>query len=135
MQYLVDGFVWRCAGERPAARRQLVKHDAETEDIRAIVQWFAECLLGRHIRNGAGHRIAACPVRGLNAGSKILAKQSLRETEIEDLRHSAGGHHDISRFDVAMDDAKGMGSIESLRDLNGNPGALAGCHRPTAHEI
>ena len=42
----------------------------------------------------------------------------LGQPEIEDLGLDAGGHEDVGRLDVSVDDAVGVGGIQRVRNLN-----------------
>ena len=45
------------------------------------------------------------------------APRHFRQPEIEDLRLTAFGHHDVRRFDVAMNDPLRVRGIERIGDL------------------
>ncbi len=49
---------------------------------------------------------------------RITLRSQLRQTKIENLRVTSFRHKDIGRLDVAVDDACGVGSIQSIGDLN-----------------
>ena len=63
-------------------------------------------------------------VHRLGIGSGDLARRGrrgrdLRQSEIQNLCVSALGDEDVSRLDVAVDDALGVGGIERVGDLDG----------------
>src|SRR5262249_13523309 len=51
-------------------------------------------------------------------GSGTSARTQLRQAEIQDLGVTALGHEDVRRLDIAVNDAGGMRSIESIRNVN-----------------
>jgi len=42
---------------------------------------------------------------------------ALRQAEIEDLHRAAGGHHDVRRFQIAMNDASRVRAVQRLDDV------------------
>ena len=45
-------------------------------------------------------------------------RRNLGQAEVENLGVTAIGHEDIRGLDVAMDNAAGVGRVESIRDLD-----------------
>ena len=82
------------------------KHDPRREDIGAAIDGPLLHLLGRHVGNLALH----LPLLG-----RLDARDRLRDTKVEDLRHAIRAHHDVVGRDVAMDDVEG--STELIRRL------------------
>src|SRR5271157_574602 len=61
-----------------------------------------------------------CLVRGCACSLPgSLCEAHLRQAEVENLGVSALGYENIGGLDVAMDDARVMGSVQRLGDVNG----------------
>ena len=95
----------RRSGERLMARRHLVEHGAKAEDVGPRVEAAAFGLLGRHVAGRAIHVPSSVAARRRSSrrdasdGSSSLARpKSSTLTALV-------GHHDIGRFQIAMDDA------------------------------
>lgn len=100
--------------ERELAGDHAVKDDAERVDVGAAVDAMALSLrlFGRHVVGRAGDLAAGAPV---HAG----AGRAEREAEVHedgDVRLTAARHDDVGRFDVAVDDALGVGGGEPVGD-------------------
>ncbi len=112
------------AAEGQLSGRHLVKHDAERKQIGACVKGLRPDLLRRHIGDRAER--ASGLVRWVGSASEtvtvivfrrmteLLAAEILASPKVEDFRHAAFGNEDVSRLDVAMHDASGMGSGQSV---------------------
>jgi len=106
--------------ERAPARRHLIQHAPEREDVGALVRGLAGHLLRAHVAHRAHHRArirhaeqrppVGCLVAGIRCGLS-------REAEVEDLHASVCGDEDVLRLDVAMNDAPVMGSGETVGDV------------------
>ena len=117
----------RVAPERTPARQHFVQHDAEGEDVRAMVSRKAAHLLRGHVADGAEDRVrrrcspsTASPVA--RAGRGRVGLRELGETEVEDFDALVGGDEDVFRLQVAMDDAlvvrggKPAGELHRVRE-------------------
>jgi hypothetical protein len=103
-----DGVV---AEERRPPRDHLVEHRAERVEIGARFGGSAECLLGRHVRDGADHHAFDGEARAI-AGD--------REAEVAELRRAVGGQPDVARLHVAVDDAGVVRVLEGPADFAGD---------------
>ena len=74
-----------------------------------MVDRLAEDLLGRHVGGGANDHS--------RTGQPAVAGK-LGDAEVEDLDLAVPGDHQVGRFDVAMDDALGVGAGKPRRDLD-----------------
>ena len=112
----------RVAVERPRAGDHLVEHDAEGEDVRAVVDGAPLGLLGRHVGGGAEdhalHGQCASVVSRLTSGPGAGLLAQLGETEVEDLDVLVVGDHDVAGLEVAVDQATLVGRPERLGDLH-----------------
>jgi hypothetical protein len=104
--------------KRPAARRRLVEHRADGEDVRPMVGGFALDLFRSHVGDGAeddplasliAHRQGA----GMGVGG-FLRRGQLGQPEIQHLGEAVRGHHDVFRLEVAVHDAGGMRFCQPL---------------------
>jgi len=130
----------RCgSGERLFSGSHFVEHDAEGEQVSAGIERLAERLFGRHVgdgaHGGAGLRELKFEVRGVgrcgiarsgvgrscveHAGGGAGTFGNFRESKVENLGVTALGHEDVRGFDVAVNDAAGVGGVESVHDFNG----------------
>ena len=57
------------------------------------------------------------------------SRNKFSETKVKDLGVAAAGHEDIGGFDVAMDNALGVGSVERIRDFDGELQQKVGLER------
>ncbi len=107
------------AAERPSTRRHLVHHDAEGEDVGALIQRLRFDLFGRHVRHG--------PEDGPGAGEPLLGDHVLdideprafalgspRQTEVENLHEALARHHDVHGGEVAVGDVLVMSGGEGI---------------------
>ena len=92
------------AAERTGARKQLVEHHTEGEDVGAAVELFAADLLGRHVLRAADHRAGAGQLDGL-----VL---QFGDAKVGDFGFPFGAEQDVARFDVAVDDVAMPGVVE-----------------------
>ena len=58
-------------------------------------------------------------VRRFDLARRTTRRRELRQPEIENLGVSAFGYKNIRWLDIAMDDALDVGSIQSIRNFNG----------------
>ncbi len=90
-------------GEHP------VEHDAEGEEIRALVHLPLAELLG-------GHEVGAAEDL---VGLGHLRADDVRDAEVHDLGAPVGGDHDVRRLQVAVDDALRVRVLERVEALPG----------------
>ena len=113
----------RSALERTLPAGHLVQHDAEREDVRAVIHRAPGDLLGRHVGHRAHHdplarlqeRLVRCHVlRTCRTGTCSTHRRTshashcrtqFREAEVEHLDAAVGGDHDVGRLEIAVDDA------------------------------
>ena len=81
--------------EGELARGGLVQHDAQRVDVAGGREIFALGLFRRDVVGGAQH-----------SGRFVVQRESLRpgDAEVHHLHVAIGLHHDVLRFDVAVDD-------------------------------
>ena len=110
------------SGEGGLPGDQLVEHDAEREEIGAMVELEPERLLGAHVARRAEH-LAELGARRGALGARAVRLGHAGDAEIEDLGGPAAiAEHDVRRLDVAVDDAEPVGIIERAGDLGADPG-------------
>jgi hypothetical protein len=103
---------------RVLPRQHLLEDDTEGEDVAALVDGLAPCLLRCHERRRAEHH--ARPRLHCRGGGRIARRvgvERLGEPEVEDLELAAACHEEIRRLEVAMDDVLLVGGGESVRGL------------------
>jgi len=110
-----------------AARRHLVEHDTEGENVAARVEVPALRLLGRHVGDRSDGRAGARQLllardrgreRGVGALPPALARDQLGEAEVEHFRLAPRGHEDVGGLDVAVDDPLRVSGVERVGDLD-----------------
>ena len=109
--------------ERPAARRHLVEHGAEGEQVAARVGRLPLELLRCHVLHRPDHR----PFGGQRAGVRRCGREagdprrrfrvSPRQPEVEELGAGAG-QHDVAGLEVAVDDPLPVRRVERAGDLD-----------------
>ncbi len=119
----VQDFDRVAAAERRAARDHLVEHDAEAEDVGAVVGDLAARLLGRAVAHRAvGHADlgdgVVRPRRRRALRLRVVGDQQLGEAEVEDARLPVRSHDDVGGLEVAVDDAGGVSDRERVGDLD-----------------
>ncbi len=95
----------RLCVERRPAREQLVEDGSQPIDVgrRADQRRTPAGLLRRHVA-GSAHELAA-------TGRIGPIVEPLGQAEIRDLEHSAGGHQDVGRLQVAVNDSALVGGV------------------------
>ena len=92
-RFVMKDGVQRVAGghalERRESRQHLVKDDAKTEDVGAMVDAKTARDLRRHVRDRPHHTPGAVHGDGLGLEGRIRADQ-FRQTEVEDLDPAVG---------------------------------------------
>ena len=101
--------------ERTESREHFVKEDPERELIGTVVEEPAADLLGRHVthRSPRARRIRRDRGWGRIGGGPNVV---LRHAEVEQLRLTHGGQHDVVGLDVAMHHAAGVGGGKGAGD-------------------
>src|SRR5215813_13436822 len=105
------------AFERLAARDHFVKHNAEAENIGAVINALARGLLRRPVP----YRPVRHPDlrhRFVEVGAGLFGREHFRQTEIEHFDLSLIADDDVIRFNVAVDDAARVRRGDRVRDLN-----------------
>ena len=127
MQDGIEDGSGRVALERKTASSHFVEDDAEGEEVSAGVEFLAKGLFGRHVGDSAEGGAGAGEMSGVGSERSLVAISGGRfcggkfgEAEIEDFGVAASGDEDVGGLDVAVDDAFGVGGIESFGDLNGS---------------
>ena len=92
------------------AGKHLNQDYAQGPNVAALVDGFAEDLLGGHVRERPGGRDT---LRGANGGNNA------GEAEVHDLGHLVIGNDNVRRLDVAMHDIARMSRAESPCNLDG----------------
>ncbi len=93
----------------------LKHHDAERVNVTAKICLASADQFGAQIRN--------CPKEGLRCGGVVGRGSS--EPEISNLDAAVIGQKDILGFEVAVDDARGVGCIQALEDGPNNVHCLS----------
>ena len=100
---------------------QLVEHDPDRPEIRAVVGAARLELLGGHV----GHRAADAIGPAGAAGHRRAVGEQGGDAEVEHLHGAAGGDEDVLRLEVAVDDVALMRAGERAdhghRQLDGAP--------------
>src|SRR5579872_1070112 len=125
------------------AGRHFVEHSAKREEIGAGIKFFAARLLRRHVGHGSdggagtGEQfLGSADGGGTSRGfGGALSGRQLSQAEIENLGLAAFSDEDVGGLDVAMDDALGVGGIESVGDLNSYLHQRAGLQGAPQHQV
>ena len=110
------------AGKGAMPGEHFVEDRAKRKDVGAVVGGFPTNLLRRHVPCGSKDQTGASRRRGGevgDAGVRVWTLDQLRKPEVEDLRTALGSHEDVVRLQIAVNDAFGMCSRETKRDLCG----------------
>ena len=129
MQQGVDDGRRTLAPERQHSGAHLVQNHAKREQIRAGIQFPGERLLGRHVCRGSHGNSRPRQLRSTDSGCRIgrqrgrfssrVTRGQLGQAKVEDFGVATPGEKDVRGLDVAVDDARCMGSVEGLGDLDG----------------
>ena len=57
----------------------------------------------------------------MSSTATFTGAHAFAEPEVQDLDQSLGGHHDVARLQIAMDDAGAMCTADAVCDLNREP--------------
>jgi hypothetical protein len=115
---------------RQLARQHLVEHDAQREDVGAVVDLArARALLGRHVVRRAEQRVG---LRGLRVAGR--GDDELREAEVGQLDTALDVHEHVLGLDVAVDDALVVRVLERVADLGHDRQGLARREAALAHQ-
>ena len=93
-----------------------VKDAAERVEISPVIDRQALKLLGRHVVNRTHERIEVIDGLGLRR-IKILGQAEVQNLDGEQRRRRGAGDHEVSRLEVAMNQAQGMGGDDGLETL------------------
>ena len=115
--------------EGKRAGGHFVENDAKGKKVGARVEILAENLFGRHVGDGAqgGARTGELIGVDANSGESIggagstggsFSMGDLGEAEVEDFGVAALGDENVGGLDVAVNDAFGVGGIESVGNLD-----------------
>jgi len=85
----------RGAAIQPLPDRDLVEHDAEREDVAAVIDVLARRLLRRHVAELAGQHL----------GARVLAARA-RDPEIDHLHEAVLRDEQVRRRDIEVDDVE-----------------------------
>ena len=102
------------AAERQLAREHLVQHDAEAEDVGAMIDLAADRLLRRHVGQRPDHRAG---LRDPGARLGFARVRQLGDAEVEDAHASAGGDDHVRRLQIPVDDAGAVRRGHGVGDL------------------
>ena len=102
-------------GKRQLSRCQLVQHCSHGPQVRPLIEDAVE-LFGRHVRQRAGQRHHQGD--GLSRGDVDRGIDQLGQAKIQDLQLAVLGDAQVSRLEVAMDDAFTMRRFQSTGELS-----------------
>ena len=107
------GVARRFTLEGRATRDHFVKHDAQTPDVRARVEFQTSDLFGRHVCCGSHHDAGLGLDHGPGGGILINlvcapTLSQLGKSKVEHLHNAVSAYHDVFRFDIAMNDSSRM---------------------------
>ena len=105
------------------AGEQLVAGDAVRKDVGERIGGRAVELFRRHVRQGADERTL-----GRDAGRRRLRQQG--DAEIHDLHAAVRQQHDVGGLHIAVDDALGVGMVQSRGHLGHDVQLLQEAQRP-----
>lgn len=112
-----------------------VENGAEGKEIGAGVEFLAGGLFGGHVGNRAQRGAGASEVFGVDGfgqgivGLRFFCRSDFGEAEIENLGVAAAGIEDVGRLNVTMNDAGGVGGVESVGDFNASAEQHIGVER------
>ena len=119
----------RGACKRPQARRHLIEHQAEREQVGPSVELFPAHLLRRHVAGRADGGTDPCQVLlrpGMRCGlglarlPGIVAGDELGDTEVDELRRPFLRQKDVGGLDVTVDDGLAVGRVQPQTELDGD---------------
>jgi hypothetical protein len=113
---LVGDGEWAVTGERRAAGRHLVEHDAQGVEIAARIERRTLGLLGGEV-GGRAHHLA-----GLGQVLFDRAVQGAGDAEVRHLHDPAGRDQDVAGLDVAVHDAVAVCEPQRGGDIGGHIG-------------
>ena len=114
------------AGERPSARKELVRDDAKRPHVRACIDVRIDALFGRHVGEGAERR----PGGGQRRLCRGIGLAVRGETEVENLGDAFARDQDVARFEIAVHDPGGVGAREPVGHLRQDADGLVERHPP-----
>ena len=113
--------------ERQQPGRHLVQHGAKGKQICSCVEFFAQRLFRGHVRHGTQGSARTGQVLETGSGCRLdhdpcslhpSGGRNLGQAEIKNLGVPTPGYKNVCRLDVSMDDAFGVGGIESVGNLD-----------------
>ena len=110
--FTIEGFV---------LSRHFIDDGAQSENVRAAIDYFPPRLLGRHITGGAEHHArprAHLLSRRLGRNDRRRLFSQFRQTEIENFHVAIRPQHDVLGLDIAMNDSRCMSGCQSVGNLN-----------------
>ena len=115
--------VFAVGGKRRRAGEHFVEHDGEAVEVASLVAFLAAQLLGRHVGERADDAAAA---------GQALAAADAGDAEIHDFQHAVFRHHQVRRFDVAVDHAHAVRVSQPVGGLRNDGEAFAHVERRVA---
>ena len=109
--------VAHAAGKRLVARRHLVKHRPEREDVGAGIQHFSARLLGRHVVDRADRGAGTGDGRDRRVVGRGL-HDDFGQPEVQHLDLAPARHEDVGRLEVPVHDAVAMRLLQRARNLD-----------------
>ena len=98
------------AEKRIFSAEHLMKHDAETEDVGATVQFLTKCLLGRHVSNRSDNWTNVRRlISFVTDHPRLVASNEFCQSEVEDFCLTFGSNNDVLRFHITVNDPASMG--------------------------
>jgi hypothetical protein len=109
------------AAERRLFGHEFVKHHAQTEQIRAMVEWLSEGLLGTHVTR-CTHDAAFLSL--LHHGRRPQGVVGFRgqpfgQAEIQHLDLASLIQADVGRLDIPVHDPAAVSGVQGIGDLDG----------------
>ena len=107
------------AGKRRTAGKGFVEDRAEREEVRPLVQDLPLELLRGHVAESP-HDSALLGQGDRRERSRVdlLLADEAGDPEVEELRQTVAGDHDVFRLDVAMQHARGVGVNQGLEQAS-----------------
>src|SRR6266568_5887923 len=126
VQNVVEDYSRSIATEWRYTCRHFVKHDSKRKQVRARVEFFASNLLRRHVGDGSERRAGAGEftrgAHGCVAHHRYRRRVAMRardfgQTKIKNFGVSSPRNKNVGGLNVAMNNALGVGGLESISNL------------------